>query len=158
MPYLIQRLRNFLYERRQLALLISLIVVVAAIPLSVLLTMQGLRIFTGAQGTQSIESEIGTLAGNVSIGSDINASGNQFVQFGTSAGGGTSFQPSSPYHATFFYLWYRAPIPDGGFQYWSDIGNSPPTTWFAHYIPDPKPGVFEPANELYSANNYENWK
>ena len=151
------KLKNYLSSRKELVILVSLIVVFAAIPVSVLLTMQGLRIFTGAQGTQSIESEIGTLAGNVTIGSDVNASGGQFIQFGTSAGGGTSFQPSSPYHATFYYMWYKAPTPDGSWSYWSDQG-SPPNTWFSQYLPDSNPSSFDPANELYSVNNYNNFK
>jgi tartrate-resistant acid phosphatase type 5 len=69
-----------------------------------------------------------------------------------------SFQPSAPYHATFFYPWYKNPNTDGSWSYWSDSGNNVPFTWFSHYIPNPYPQVFDPATELYSANNYEVFK
>ena len=69
-----------------------------------------------------------------------------------------SFQPSAPYHATFFYLWSQNPNTDGKWGYWTDHSNNPPNTWFSHFIPDPKPTNFDPTNELYSASNYENFK
>jgi len=73
--------------------------------------------------------------------------------------GGASFQPSAPYYAAFFYIWYKNPNTGGeNWSYWNDLGNSPPATWFSHYLPDPNPDAFDPANELYSANNYANWK
>jgi hypothetical protein len=68
-----------------------------------------------------------------------------------------SFQPSAPYYATFFYMWYQNPNTDSQWSYWTDQG-SPPKTWFSHYLPDPNPNAFDPANELYSVNNYANWK
>jgi len=73
--------------------------------------------------------------------------------------GGAAFQPSAPYYAAFFYIWYKNPNTGGeNWSYWNDLGNSPPATWFSHYLPDPNPDAFDPANELYSANNYANWK
>jgi hypothetical protein len=60
--------------------------------------------------------------------------------------GGASppFQPSPPYHATFFYPWYPQ---------WSDRGHQPPDNWFSNYLPDPNPCAFDPAGELYSSTD-----
>ncbi len=69
-----------------------------------------------------------------------------------------NFQPTAPYHAAFYYPWYKTKTTDGAYSYWNDHGNNPPNTWFSHYIPDPKPNVFDPATELYSANDYSNFK
>jgi len=69
-----------------------------------------------------------------------------------------SFQPTAPYYATFYYQWYKTPATDGGWSYWTDHGNNPPNTWFSKYLPDPKPDVFDPATELYSPNDYNNFK
>ncbi len=69
-----------------------------------------------------------------------------------------SFQPQPPYYATFYYMWYKNPKTDGAWDYWTDHGGSPPNTWFSHYIPDPNPNSFDPANELYSENNYDIFK
>src|SRR5262245_6479977 len=66
-----------------------------------------------------------------------------------------AFQPSAPYHATFFYIWYKNPNTDDTWSYWTDGSNTPPNSWFSHYIPNPYPDVFDPATELYSSNNYE---
>lgn len=54
------------------------------------------------------------------------------------------FQPSAPYHATFFYPWYPQ---------WTDRGHQPPDNWFSNYLPDPNPCVFNPAEELYSSTD-----
>ncbi len=67
----------------------------------------------------------------------------------------STFQPSPPYYATFFYLWSQNPNTDGVWTYWSDKGHMPPDNWFSQYLPDPKPGVFDPATELYSSRNEE---
>lgn len=105
-----------------------------------------------AEGVSSVEAENAMLAGPVTVGSDSEASGGKYIEFAT------NFQPSAPYFATFFYAWYLNPNTDGRWSYWPDQGNNPPNTWFSHYIPDPKPNDFDPANELYSSNNWENFK
>ncbi len=102
-----------------------------------------------------IEAESGSLTGSVNVKSDLQASNNQYIEFG---GDTSSFQPQAPFYATFFYLWYKSPTPDGSWSYWTDLGNNPPNTWFSHYIPDPNPSVFDPTGELYSANNYNIFK
>lgn len=55
-----------------------------------------------------------------------------------------AFQPSPPYHATFFYPWYPQ---------WTDGGHTPPRNWFSNYLPDPDPCVFDPAAELYRSTD-----
>src|SRR3989304_316751 len=108
-----------------------------------------------AAGPVAVEPESGTVSGPVNVVSDSTASGNKYVQFGSP---GSSFQPSAPYFATFYYQWYKKPIPDGSWSYWSDHGNNPPSTWFSHFIPDSNPASFDPAGELYSSNDYNNFK
>ncbi len=66
-----------------------------------------------------------------------------------------SFQPLAPYHATFFYLWYKNPSSNGSWSYWNNNGNIPPITWFSHYIPDAIPEEFDPSYELYGTNDYD---
>ncbi len=70
----------------------------------------------------------------------------------------TNFQPTAPYHATFYYPWYKNPTTDGQWSYWTDHGNNPPDTWFSHFLPDPNPLEFNPETELYSSNDYINFK
>ena len=113
--------------------------------------------FSLAAFLSGIEAENATLAG-ASIGNDIEASGGKYIQFGSRTTQSLAFQPSAPYYATFFYMWYKNPNTDNGWSYWTDIGSSPPSTWFSHYLPDPDPAVFNPTSELYSSNNYENFK
>ncbi len=69
-----------------------------------------------------------------------------------------SFQPTAPYYATFFYPWYKNVATDGAYSYWQDGGNSPPATWFSHFLPDPDPTTFSPAAELYSSLDYTTFK
>ncbi len=68
------------------------------------------------------------------------------------------FQPTSPYYATFYYQWYTTPVSDSSWGYWADHGNSPPNTWFSKYLPDPRPAEFNPSAELYSSNDYTNFR
>jgi hypothetical protein len=70
----------------------------------------------------------------------------------------TGFQPTAPYYASFFYLWYQQPNPDGTWSYWNDGGNTPPQSWFSHYLPDYRTDTFDPASELYSSTNYDVFK
>lgn len=70
----------------------------------------------------------------------------------------TSFQPTAPYYATFFYEWYTNSTTDNSWGYWADHSNTPPNTWFSKYLPDPKPSVFDPSTELYSNNDYSTFK
>ncbi len=115
--------------------------------------------FSFAASFLSVEAELTTASGSVTIGNDSGASGGKFIEFG--AGGGTAstaFQPSAPYYATFYYQWYKTTKTDGSWSYWSDHGNNPPNTWFSHFLPDSNTGSFDPANELYSSNDYNNFK
>jgi len=136
--------------------------------LIVLLTLRQ-QIFFSRAATNTLEAESATLAGTVTRQSDLQAAGGSYLQFGGSIitsptptpplpTGNISFQPTTPYYATFFYMWSRNPNTDTGWAYWEGSGNTPPTTWFSHYLPDPNPSAFDPANELYSSNNYEIWK
>jgi hypothetical protein len=74
------------------------------------------------------------------------------------SGSDTEFQPKPPYYASFFYLWYQQPNTDGLWSYWNDYGNTPPQSWFSHYLPDYQTDVFDPASELYSSLNYDVFK
>lgn len=105
-----------------------------------------------------LETEKGTLVGNVSVKTDPAASGGQYIEFNPDAPVNLSFQPTAPYYSTFYYMWYLNTNTDGTWSYWPDHGNTPPATWFSHYIPDPEVNVFDPANELYSSNDYNNFK
>lgn len=114
----------------------------------------------------SIEPENSTsLVSPVTSGVDASASGGKYIQFGDVATTPTpppptpsTFQPTAPYHATFFYPWYKNKTTDGAYSYWQDGGNTPPTKWFAHYLPDINPTAFDPATELYSSNSYDTFK
>lgn len=108
-----------------------------------------------AAGTNESEVENWNLLGSATVKADSTASSGKLVEFGAT---NTNFQPSAPYYATFVYLWYKNPNTDSSWSYWSDLSNKPPSTWFSHYLPDPNPSAFDPANELYSANNYDNFK
>jgi hypothetical protein len=78
-----------------------------------------------------------------------------------------NFQPTAPYHATFYYPWSENPNTantDGikKWSYWDDSPNgattkhTPPQNWFSNYLPDPNPEKFDPTNELYSSFNDQN--
>jgi hypothetical protein len=69
-----------------------------------------------------------------------------------------SFQPTPPFYSTFYYMWYKTPTTDDGWSYWTDQSNNPPNTWFSHYLPDSLPLEFNPSAELYSSNDYNNFK
>lgn len=105
----------------------------------------------------SHEAESGSLSGNAIIADDQLASNGKYVLF-NSSNVNTNFQPTAPYYGTFFYEWYKTQGTDGSWSYWPDHGNNPPNTWFSKYLPDPKPGVFDPSTELYSSNDYANFK
>lgn len=109
----------------------------------------------------SLEPETGTLSSaGVTIKSDAAASGGSYIEFASPMVTPTpdpSFQPTAPYYATFFYLWYQNPATDSTWSYWSDQG-TPPQTWFSHYLPDPIPATFDPSRELYSSHNYDTFK
>src|SRR3990167_4646948 len=66
-----------------------------------------------AAGPLSVEPESGSVSGPVTVVSDSTASGNKYVQFGSA---GSSFQPSAPYYATFYYQWYKNPGSDGSWS------------------------------------------
>lgn len=145
----------FLFTVLSLILLVGLVVLFPSI-----------RFFISrAAGFTSLEAEAGATSQGVTLGADTTASNGQYVQFtgigGSPTPGGPadlSFQPSAPYYGAFFYMWSKNPNTDNQWSYWTDNGNSPPTTWFSHYLPDPNPTTFDPANELYSGNNYDIWK
>ena len=117
------------------------------------LRKQLMKVF--AQEPQAFEAESGQVTAPATVGTDPNAAGGSYVQFGAPS---VNFQPSSPYYATFYYQWYKNSSTDGSWSYWSDHGNKPPSTWFSHFIPDNNPASFDPANELYSSNDYNNFK
>jgi hypothetical protein len=125
------------------------------IAITVFLVSQNTGFRSKAAETTPIESENGTLSGPVVVETDTTASGGKSIKFTAPT---TSFQPTAPYYATFFYMWYKNPNTDTSWSYWTDLGNNPPTKWFSHYIPDSNPSVFDPATELYSTNNYTNFK
>lgn len=114
---------------------------------------------TLAAGSAASEVESWVLGENVKVGSDSSASGGKYLEF-TGAAGSTpaTFQPGAPYYATFYYQWYKSSKVDSSWSYWTDHGNNPPSTWFSHYLPDSNTGSFDPANELYSSNDYTNFK
>ncbi len=108
-----------------------------------------------------VEAELGTVTAPAVLGNDTNASGGKYIQFGNTSPPSTTFQPTAPYHATFYYMWYKNPQIDGGYSYWQDPhidAGSPPNTWFSHYLPDSNTASFDPAAELYSSNDYNNFK
>ena len=65
------------------------------------------------------------------------------------------FQPTAPYHASFFYLWYQQPKIAEKWSYWDDHGNNPPHSWFSYYLPDFKEDVFW-LHQRYSGMSIEN--
>src|SRR4030067_2054239 len=77
-----------------------------------------------AAGPVAVEGETGTVSGPVNVVSDSTASGNKYVQFGSA---GSSFQPSVPYFATFYYQWYKNPGSDGSWSYWGEHANTTPS-------------------------------
>ena len=107
------------------------------------------------------EPETGTVSGSANIVTDSATSGGKYIQFGGTATPPvpvSAFQPSAPYYATFFYPWYKNTAKDGSYSYWQDSGNTPPKSWFSHYLPDIDPTVFSPSAELYSSNDYATFK
>jgi glycoprotein endo-alpha-1,2-mannosidase len=52
--------------------------------------------------------------------------------------------PASPHVAIFFYPWYGAPTPDGGYQQWQQNGHTPPLDLYSAYYP---------ASGAYSSSN-----
>lgn len=147
------------YTKKDLLSLGATSLILVGIPLTVFVTLQ-LRDFRGRAQTQAgIEAESGSLSGSVVIGTDVNASGGKFIEFGTSSTPpSTGFQPTAPYYATFFYPWSENPNTDGRWSYWNDNSHNPPSNWFSNYLPDPDTTKFDPTNELYSSNNYNIFK
>ena len=144
---------NAPYRKKDLISIVGTIIILAAIPLTVISARQAWNWLTRAAGPAAIEAENATLSGPVTAGSDTNASGGKYIEF-DSAGTSPGFQPTAPYYATFFYPWSENPNTDGRWSYWNDAGHNSPSNWFSHYLPDPNPSAFDPANELYSSNNY----
>jgi Bacterial Ig domain/Calcineurin-like phosphoesterase len=111
-----------------------------------------------ATSSIGFEAESGTLTNGATKVVNSSASAGSFAQFSGAATPNTSFQPTAPYHATFYYPWYKNAATDGGYSYWQDAGNTPPNSWFAHYLPDIDPTKFDPTTELYSSNDYATFK
>lgn len=63
------------------------------------------------------------------------------------------FQPTAPYHATFFYPWYGNMSIDKTWNHWDYQTHLPPTNWYSNYLPDTNPASFDPATELYSSHD-----
>lgn len=168
--------KKIVRKKKRISVRTLLIPLCAALLLGVVIYKFGLKrelpgifqIASVQNAITGVQAELGTATGGVAVRSDSSANGGQYIEFSnlptaspiaeSSPTNNPAFQPSSPYYATFYYMWYKAPSPDGGWSYWSDHGGSPPNSWFSHYLPDPKPGIFDPASELYSANNYDNFK
>jgi len=129
----------------------------------VLAVERGTFTYSRASMLTVVEAENSSLSGPVVLVSDSEASGGSYLEFvssndNTNGQTADNFQPSAPYYATFYYMWYKNPSTDGGYSYWSDHGNNPPNSWFSHYLPDVVPGSFDPSRELYSTNDYETFK
>ncbi len=138
---------------------------------SAIVTILTNRSVYAAAAQNQFEPETANVAG-AQIVADASASDGKYIQFGSIATNttvpsatlsptNTSFQPMAPYYATFYYMWYKNPKTDGAYSYWSDPhvdAGSPPNTWFSHYLPDSNTAAFDPAGELYSANDYTNFK
>lgn len=122
--------------------------ILAAIPLTVFVATNIRDSRSKAAGSVSAEAESATLSGAVTTGTDTNASGGSFIQFGTTS---TTFQPTAPYYATFFYPWYGTAT--DRYNQWNDLGHTPPSNWFSNYIPDMNPAAFDPATELYRSTD-----
>jgi hypothetical protein len=112
----------------------------------------------------SVEPESGMLSGKAAVIADAAASGGQAILLNGTAVQSTGFQPSAPYYAAFYYPWFKNAATDGSWSgsTWSDADvkgtHTPPANWFSNYLPDPNPSAFDPANELYSSNNYTTFK
>jgi hypothetical protein len=66
------------------------------------------------------------------------------------------WMPTAPFYATFYYPWYQNPAVDGTWGHWQGeetpgYFHHAPSNWNSHYLPDTKPGTFEPSTELYSS-------
>jgi hypothetical protein len=151
------------HTKNDLPSIFMTLLIIVGLPLTILtLSKFNTEYRSKAAELTSLEAESGTITGNVSIISDSSVSGGKYAMFTTSESGSsestTSFQPTAPYYATFFYLWYKNPNTDSSWSYWTDSGNNAPTKWFAHYLPDPLPNIFDPAQELYSNNDYATFK
>lgn len=48
---------------------------------------------------------------------------------------------------TFLYPWY------GHYRHWESGDHNPPSTWSSEYLPDLKPGEFDPSKELYDSGD-----
>jgi hypothetical protein len=147
-------MRNKINKSNNLKILLILGLVVVLI-VTIAYSTHTLNLFTKAselsQSAAAVEGEDMNLSGLVTKETnDATASNNSYIEF---HGASVGYQPQPPYYATFFYPWSQNPNTDGGWSYWDDHSNAPPTTWFSHYLPDPNPSAFDPTNELYSSNN-----
>lgn len=127
------------------------------IPAFALIGAAGIFLTKAAVSTVSFEPEVGTLTSGATTVADSTASAGKYVSFGNTTNT-TTFMPTAPYYATFYYPWYKNTATDGSYSYWQDNGNTPPNTWFSHYLPDINTNAFDPANELYSSNDYNTFK
>lgn len=164
-------------SKQTLLKVLPIIVIFSALVITTIIVKYVQKVNSKAAPTFGYEAENGSIQGPVAIGSDNSASGGKYIQFGQTSSNtplpspisnqtsipspistNTGFQPQAPYYATFFYMWYQNPTTDGHWSYWTDHGGNPPSTWFSHYVPDVNPTAFDPANELYSASNYNTFK
>lgn len=136
---------------------VAILFLLIILPLLMYIASKSTYLSSKASESPSLPVEEGVKTSSVSVLNDSSAIGGKYVVLSNPTNVST-FQPSAPYHSTFFYLWYKNAATDGNWSYWTDQGKTPPKTWFSHYLPDPRPGVFDPANELYSANSYETFK
>lgn len=151
--------RPLLPHIRNKKLLLTLFLLVV-LPVIVTVAMRTTDIRQRASTTLKTEAEAAVLSGDTTLVSDDTASGGKAILFGDTnptspppTPSSTTFQPTAPYYATFFYPWSGNPATDGSWSYWQDNGHAPPSNWFSNYLPDPDPISFDPATELYSSNN-----
>jgi hypothetical protein len=71
------------YSKKDLVSIVGTIVILIALPLTVIAARQVRDFLTQAAGSAAIEAESASLSGSVSVGDDSNASGGQYIQFGT---------------------------------------------------------------------------
>ena len=146
-------LRKSLKSAKQISnkylLLVALIVIALAFAVFQFIKYKGTTSHATGEAVFH-EAESGTIAGAATTIADSNTSGGSYLKFASNT---SSFQPSAPYYATFFYPWYKNPTTDGSWSDWQDNGHAPPQNWFSNFLPDMDSTKLDPATELYSSNN-----
>jgi parallel beta-helix repeat protein len=84
LPVVPEQYKKYLTKRNSIVGALTLLVLVV-LPMTVYLNSQQQNLMSNAAGSASIEPENGTIAGNVTVVSDANASGGKYVKFGAAA-------------------------------------------------------------------------